>query len=193
MGQEIHWLLLALPLSERLLLSPTSGAAQTSLPGPGDQGWLSSFSRREAMGGGPTAQTPTVPRSPSPRGRPSLTALLLLPAPPAIPPAAAVGLPEGAAVPACPVQHPWRCRRRSPWEPALSRSCNPPACTCQRAGRSALPRSRKARFGRGRTTSRASGWSPLSFCSGNLSWCLPCGPTRLGIGRAPRYTARSSA
>lgn len=200
---------LALPLSERLLLFQ----ALRERHGTPRQCWETGGGHRHSPGG-MRGEAPRAPRRPglrqrlaplSHRGRPCLPALLPRSSLPSSEPWA--GAPDavcteqggrragwvGAAVPACPAQHPCRCRRRSPWEPAPSRSCNPPACTCRRAGRSARLRSRKARFGRGRTTSRASGWSPPSSCSGSPAWCLPCGPATPGTGRAPRCTARSSA
>lgn len=74
-----------------------------------------------------------------------------------------------------------------------ARTCILPAGIYLRVSCSARSRSRRAGSGGGRSTSRSSGCSPWSSCSGSRALCPLYARSPTGAARGPRCSARSSA
>ena len=79
------------------------------------------------------------------------------------------------------------------WAPVRARRCILPTGKSRQAVRSARSRSRRGHSGRGRRTSRASGCSPPSSCSGNRASCPLYARPPTETTRVPRCSGRSSA
>lgn len=79
------------------------------------------------------------------------------------------------------------------WAPARAHRCILPTGKSRPAARSARSRSRTAHFGIGRRTSRASGCSPPSSCSGSRAWSPLYARPSIETARVLRYSGRSSA
>lgn len=77
--------------------------------------------------------------------------------------------------------------------PARARRCIPPTGKSRPAARSARSRSRTGHSGTGRRTSRATGCSPPSSCSGIRAWSPLYARPRTETARGLRCSGRSSA
>lgn len=97
-------------------------------------------------------------------------------------------LPNISPVSPAPPSRPWTA-----WAPARARRCILPTGKSQQVARSARSRSRTVYSGRGRRTSRASGCSPPSSCSGSRAWCPLYARRPTGTARALRCSGHSSA
>lgn len=79
------------------------------------------------------------------------------------------------------------------WGPVSDRKCILPTGKSRRVSRSARSRSRKVYSERGRRTSRATGCSPPTSCTGCRAWCPLYARAPTETARAPRCSGRSSA